>query len=246
MKIALSGGQGLGKTTLAKSISNLYDIPLLQADTQKFMPDGVKSHADVLKMAVEKPEIGIKFQEDIIEARLKLFQTHDKFISDRAVCDSYIYYLCHNSMFDKTANSVRLKLKVVESLRCLDFLVLFIQKHKPYDDGRDNGIRFTNDSYLSHINNSIIGEFETILHLAYEDPEELVPSYESIEFNGMRCKFYYLNKLDVFLTFFEETLENRPDIRAEYLFRSLKNMYNEKIKLNDPLLEFSVKNLLAN
>ena len=126
MRIAFSGGQGIGKTTLTEAISQAMNIPIIRANTRSMMPEGISSHLDVLKMAVIEPNKGVEFQHNLIKSRYELFKnTTGSFISDRCVLDSYVYYLMHNSFFDMPENVQQMKTLMKKSFDDLDVIIAF-------------------------------------------------------------------------------------------------------------------------
>ena len=232
MKIAISGSQGLGKTTLANSISNLYNIDFLKVDTSSLMPRGVKSHKDVLKMSILKPEKGIKFQTSLIENRYKLFQENKNFISDRAVLDSYIYYLLHNSMFDTSENSSYLEKIVNKSLKELDFLILF---NPSIDVERclltDNNIRFTNYKYFKLVNENILQYITNLLCIYGEINNNFIVSknIKKVKDKYNRIEIIFLSYLKLYVIYVYEDILMEPKKRAKFIYDSIINIEKEKI-----------------
>lgn len=249
MRIALSGGQGLGKTTLAKTINENFNIPFIQADTRSFMPKGIKSHKDILGLSVNSPQECIDFQSNLINARYDLFKnTKGSFISDRGVMDSYVYYSMHNSMFDTDENSKYLLEKTLESLQYTDFIISFDQQHDPYrQSDRDNGVRFTNKSYLKQVNNSIKYQYLILINSFYSINSDYVHDcYTSKEVNGMSLDFQYIEPLDSFFCIFTERYYNNEVNRALYLYETLKTMYNNKQYIGSPLEDLDVTKEVMN
>lgn len=153
MKIALSGSQGSGKTTLMNALSAKHNLNILQADTRSLMPKGISSHKDVLTLAVTNPDEGIKFQEKLIKTRAELFKSAKQgFISDRAVFDSFIYYSVHNSMFAQKELDKELRNITNESLNDLDILVVLSPILTDIDN---NDVRVTTTSYYEVISTLI-------------------------------------------------------------------------------------------
>ena len=78
-KIALSGSQGAGKTTLAYALSNKHDIPLSKSNTREIMSIfGFENHKQIMKAAVNTPEVGIEFQKTLASEKLKEFNESEK------------------------------------------------------------------------------------------------------------------------------------------------------------------------
>lgn len=90
-KIMFAGPSGFGKTTLAKWISEQYNIPFESGSVSDLIPKTKEvSHKDML--ARDPKEL---YTEDfqILNLRNKLFSNKDLFISDRSYLDSAAYFL---------------------------------------------------------------------------------------------------------------------------------------------------------
>lgn len=150
MRIALCGTQGSGKTTLATKWSEWSSAALVRAETKSFMPSGIQSHLDILRLAVQEPSEGIEFQRNVIEARHRLFMESPEpsFISDRAVVDSFIYYTLHNSMFSDEETNNELRRLAIKSLSAVDVTVVL---HPSLDKIENNGVRLSNRAYYDAV-----------------------------------------------------------------------------------------------
>lgn len=155
IQIQLSGGQGSGKTTLAKAIAEDLHIPMIGYETRTHMPAGIKTHEDVLRMSVNDTERGIAFQKDLINGRAKLFNENleSSYVSDRAVVDSFVYYAMHNSMFDTPISSTTLYETSVQSLLNSDLTIILLPSQIAITD---DGVRINNyfyyEAYASVLN----------------------------------------------------------------------------------------------
>lgn len=154
-KIVLAGPQSSGKTTLMNAWSEKHLVPIVRTETKSMMPDGINSHLDILRMATESPQEGVKFQQDLIETRFNLFSNADcGFISDRSVVDSYVYYSIHNSMFASTELNNNLSKLSKESINLVDITIILspdLSKSKV----SNNGIRIESIPYYEAISNLI-------------------------------------------------------------------------------------------
>lgn len=90
-KIMFAGPSGFGKTTLAKWISEQYNIPFESGSVSDLIPQTKEvAHKDML--ARDPKEL---YTEDfqILNLRNKLFFNKEQFISDRSYLDSAAYFL---------------------------------------------------------------------------------------------------------------------------------------------------------
>lgn len=87
MRIAFTGCSGTGKTTLAKIVSQIYNIP--------YNPVGARSVA--AEMGLETPydadRLGVRaeFQERLIQAKYDWESKHTSFVTDRTAWDQQCY-----------------------------------------------------------------------------------------------------------------------------------------------------------
>lgn len=159
-QVVFSGGQGCGKTVLAHYVSKQLGIPYIGVETRKYMPDGIKSHLDVIKLSVNDPQKAIDFQTKLIEDRAELFEKwkYKSYVSDRAVVDSFVYYLMHNSMFDTLEHTDYLYNLTVKSIENVGLTYIFRNDHLVVED--DN-VRITSPYYqraYGVLLNSVFGE----------------------------------------------------------------------------------------
>jgi thymidylate kinase len=146
--IVFSGSQGTGKTTLSKSWSDKHSVEFSAIETRKFMPNNINNHLDVIKLSVNNPQSAIDFQTNLIRLRSELFTKNKSegkvFTSDRAVVDSYIYYLMHNSMFDDEDHNTILKNVTYGSVLDIDCTVVINTSLSSVDNDE---VRITNLEY---------------------------------------------------------------------------------------------------
>ena len=94
MRLFISGISGIGKTTLAKTIAQEYDIPFIIGSTKLIWGRyGIKSHNDIISMCNNQPKYGLKFQKEVLDYRLEMINSHDVFVSDRSPVDNIVYVL---------------------------------------------------------------------------------------------------------------------------------------------------------
>lgn len=91
MRIAIAGASGTGKTTLARAISEKYNLPL--------NPVGARSVA--LEMGFDNPydvdAAGkrVEFQKRLFESKHDWELAHDDFVTDRSYLDNLTYCALH-------------------------------------------------------------------------------------------------------------------------------------------------------
>ena len=70
-KIFISGTSGIGKTTLAKFISEKFSLPYISTSASSLWPKyGFTNHADALKKCLANPEVGFLYQREILYNRI--------------------------------------------------------------------------------------------------------------------------------------------------------------------------------
>lgn len=94
MKIGLSGTEGTGKSTLAKLISDQFNVPLI--------PEYVRDVTKILGITIPRnlpPDKMHALQTRVLDKKLKAESKHQSFIADRTTADNLAYYLrwCCNS-----------------------------------------------------------------------------------------------------------------------------------------------------
>ena len=91
LKINLVGPSGMGKTTLAKWISDKYNIPFVSGSYSDLVPSTAKtSQGDMVNAPVE--EI-LRDDYKLLNLRKKLYYEHENHVSDRSFVDSAAYFI---------------------------------------------------------------------------------------------------------------------------------------------------------
>lgn len=163
--VIFSGVQGTGKTTLTNAWSAEFGVPIKRIDTRSRMPVGINSHLDVLRMAVQSPAEGVKFQAVLVSDRANMIETHrqEAYVSDRGVVDSLVYYAMHNSMFSDDELTSSMVEESSKSLLNTDLTVLVSRAHTsaPIED---NNVRITNDLYATAAKGAFLSVYIEVLN----------------------------------------------------------------------------------
>lgn len=91
LKIQLTGCSGVGKTTLAKWISQQYDIPFISGSYSDLVPETREQKHE--EMISKSPSEIFSQDYRVLNLRNKLFSNHSQFVSDRSYIDSAAYMI---------------------------------------------------------------------------------------------------------------------------------------------------------
>lgn len=90
-RINLTGPSGMGKTTLAKWISNEYQIPFISGSYSDLIPETAKMpHQD---MIAQDAKLIQEQDTQVLNLRRKAFDSFETMISDRSYLDSAAYFI---------------------------------------------------------------------------------------------------------------------------------------------------------
>ena len=144
-RINLTGPSGMGKTTLAKWISEEYNIPFVSGSYSDLIPETAKMpHKDMIAQ-----DARLIFEQDVkvLNLRRISFEKFDTLVSDRSYLDSAAYFInklshrlpqCETEQFIETCRE----------LTCIQCdKVIFIPAdtyHLTHWEMEDNGKRSTN------------------------------------------------------------------------------------------------------
>lgn len=147
-KVVICGSHGAGKTTLMTDWSEKHGVPIARFASRDHMPEGTKTHQDILRLAANEPERGIAFQELLIKNRYELFRNFGSgFVSDRSVFDSLAYYSMHNAPFNADIEKDNeLSQLASDSLRLSDLLVMIAPR---LEKAEDDGMRVSSPAYYA-------------------------------------------------------------------------------------------------
>ena len=144
MKIMICGPSGAGKTTMAKYISEKYDVPYIHTDgpglREKF---NCSNHSEVIRMSALDPKAGLHYQEELLKQRGEL-ATSENYVMDRSIIDSVAYFLMQNAPYLDDAATFSFIASAVSLLPRVDHLIFI----PPLYAGPENdGVRIQNIHY---------------------------------------------------------------------------------------------------
>lgn len=85
------GPSGIGKTTLAKKISEITGIPFISGSYSELVPSTKEVlHEDMIK---KNPQTIIKEDNELFTKRCQLYQSNKDFVSDRSFIDNIAYFI---------------------------------------------------------------------------------------------------------------------------------------------------------
>lgn len=144
-RINLTGASGMGKTTLAKWISETYQIPFISGSYSDLIPETAKMpHRDMISQDAKI----IQLQDtQVLNLRRKAFDSFETMVSDRSYLDSAAYFinkLSHRIPQCETEQFI----EICRELTCKQCdKIIFIPAdtyHLKHWEMEDNGKRSTN------------------------------------------------------------------------------------------------------
>ena len=92
-RIFITGPSGIGKTTLAKYISETYNLPYVSTSASTLWPKyGFATHNEAHKQSVLNKIVGFSYQWDILNEREKSL-SGNLWVTDRSPIDNVAYFL---------------------------------------------------------------------------------------------------------------------------------------------------------
>ena len=149
MKIALSGSDSTGKTTLAEEIGKRFGIPVIGEYARE-----TATNMGIQDLRGLNPDQAYDFQWRILERKLAEEDKHDTFIADRSVADNIAYYLrwCSRDIDDER-NKVYVD-RCQERLHYYDHIMVLPPGVIPLEN---DGFRSSKIYYQYEIHCSILG-----------------------------------------------------------------------------------------
>lgn len=176
-RIGICGASGVGKTTLAKIISEELDIPFIAGSARMSLLEedvellkGIrkegnywsnKDHLDNILYSLVDPQFGLMLQGLILKRRQTCFKGKTNFVTDRTPIDNLTYFMMQNSVvLDQTTTNDYID-KCIEVLNKHFDFIIFIRT-EGMEDVEIDGHRVANLEYQHMIDNLfeyIIGRY---------------------------------------------------------------------------------------
>jgi|ERR1019366_2200062 adenylate kinase family enzyme len=124
MKIYFSGAHSVGKSTIAKHISEKYKLPLISeiarvvASERELNFNQIRSNIDICN----------SYQDDVFNRQIQEEQKYiDKsFVADRSIIDNLAYSAQHTNILNKSLNDPLFK-DYLEKLKANDTIIFFVR-----------------------------------------------------------------------------------------------------------------------
>jgi len=124
MKVYLAGSHSVGKTTLARYISQKYNLPMITEVARSILSERELN----LKTLRTDINVANSFQEAIFFRQLLEEQKHSSFVSDRSI-DCLAYTANHTNILSTIKETEEYK-QYVKSLNNKDSIVFFVRPAK--------------------------------------------------------------------------------------------------------------------
>jgi dephospho-CoA kinase len=124
MRVYISGAQSCGKSTLARYISEYYNLPMVHEIARVILSEKEFSF-DTLRA-----NIGLvnDYQTEVFYRQLEAEEEHDSFVSDRTF-DNLAYAGQHSQVLNKLITTKELQ-TYIESLKKSDVYIFFIRPNR--------------------------------------------------------------------------------------------------------------------
>lgn len=123
MKVYLSGAHSTGKSTLARHISQKYQLPMI-SETARMILSEQELQIDTLRCDLD---ITDKYQQQVFDRQLLEETKYADFVSDRSVLDILAYSCQHSRILPKLMQSSELQ-EYVKMLR--NQFIIFVRPSK--------------------------------------------------------------------------------------------------------------------
>ena len=204
LKIQIAGPSGIGKTTIAKSISKELGIPFVSGSYSDLIPNTKgMTHSEMISLS---PGEIYKNDFQLLNLRKRLFEENDLYVSDRSFIDSAAYFI--NKLSGKlpdceTENYLEIcKTLLVSNHVCTNLIFLpYTIQHFSKWEIEDNHKRITNRYFQFQISLvmygmlSFFGYSRNYLMSHFIDNMEPIDS-GLIEYNGNKLKVLILTDID--------------------------------------------------
>lgn len=153
-KIMICGASGTGKTTLAKHMSELYELPYITTSASQLWEQyGFTSHQDALNKCLADPSLGVRYQLEILTNRKVILRDLPSYITDRSYIDNITYILLQMGHGITQGN---LEIFLTDSrIAMQDVDGLIFLRWNTQIDLEDNGKRIMNRMYHEMVDNTM-------------------------------------------------------------------------------------------
>ena len=167
MKILLSGVSGIGKTTMANTLAQKYNIPFIIGSSKVLWK---KYHIDSHRMLIDRcnssNQFALDFQYELLEYRKNEMAKNDRFVTDRGPLDNLVYFLLQLSHNVSQFETVKYIEACIDSLP-KDALQIYFKFDpvilKSMNHLENDGARITNNYYQM----MVATVFNMVLHQDY-------------------------------------------------------------------------------
>lgn len=98
LKLFICGPAGIGKTTLAKTLAMQNNINYINGSSSVLWDKyKVKCHVELVNKIERDPDLGLRFQMDLLEYRNQKISGLDNYVTDRSPIDNWVYFLLQNT-----------------------------------------------------------------------------------------------------------------------------------------------------
>ena len=125
MRVYFSGSHGSGKTTLARYVSQQYNLPMLPEVARAVLAEK-ELQLDALRVNLD---IVDDYQTEVFHRQIKEEQKFEAFVSDRSILDCLGYSAQHSRVFHSLMKDSALE-PYIEKLRAKDTYIFFVRPSK--------------------------------------------------------------------------------------------------------------------
>ena len=125
MRIYFSGSHAVGKSTLARYVSQKYNLPMI-TETARMILSEQELQIDNLRHDLEVVD---RYQQQVFDRQILEEQKHSSFVSDRSIIDVLAYSAQHTRILPELLASPKLA-ACIDSLKLPDTAIFFVRPSK--------------------------------------------------------------------------------------------------------------------